>query len=100
MYELRQTTEFQEWLDRLSDRRAVARIAARVRMVEAGHLGDFKSVGQLVSEIRIDVGPGYRLYFTRRGKKSIVMLVGGDKSTQKRDIKRAQAIALQLEIGT
>lgn len=100
MYTVRLTQEFQDWLDALTDRRAQVRIAARLRLVEAGTLGDWKPVGASVSEIRIDVGPGYRLYFTRRGDVVIIMLCGGDKSGQKRDIKRAQRIANELESKT
>ena len=73
------------------------RIAARLRLAEAGSLGDWKTVGGEVSEMRVDVGAGYRLYFTRRGSILIVMLAGGDKSTQARDIKRAQRILKELE---
>ena len=98
MYTLLQTENFQEWLDALSDKRAQVRIAARLRLVEAGNLGDWGAVGGPVSELRVDYGPGYRLYFTRRGKILIILLAGGDKSTQKRDIKRAQRIASELEI--
>ena len=98
MYLLRQTQEFQAWLDGLGDRRAQVRIAARLRLAEAGSLGDWKPVGGEVSEMRVDFGPGYRLYFTRRGSLLIVMLAGGDKSTQKRDIKRAQRIVTELEL--
>jgi putative addiction module killer protein len=98
VYTLLQTEEFQEWLDALTDKRAQLRIAARLRLAEAGNLGDWGPVGGPVSELRVDVGPGYRLYFTRRGKILIIMLAGGDKSTQKRDIKRAQRIASELEI--
>lgn len=98
VYTLRQTEEFQNWLDGLKDRRAQIRIVARLRLAEAGNLGDWKSVGGDVSEMRVDVGPGYRLYFTRRGSLLIVMLAGGDKSTQSRDIKRAQRILDQLEL--
>ena len=100
MYTVSQTLEFQNWLDGLADRRAQVRIAARLRLAEAGNLGDWKSVGKSVSEMRVDVGPGYRLYFTRRGKVLIVMLAGGDKSSQSRDIKKAQRIADELEIET
>jgi putative addiction module killer protein len=99
MYTLRQTQEFQDWLDQLSDRRAQIRIVARLRLAEAGNLGDWKSLGRDVSEMRVDVGPGYRLYFTHRTHLLIVMLAGGDKSSQKRDIKRAQQIVKQLEVG-
>jgi putative addiction module killer protein len=98
VYTLRQTEELQDWLDGLKDRRAQIRIVARLRLAEAGNLGDWKSVGGDVSEMRVDVGPGYRLYFTRRGSLLIVMLAGGDKSTQSRDIKRAQRILDQLEL--
>ena len=98
VYTLRLTQEFQDWLDALKDRRAQIRIVARLRLAEAGSLGDWKSVGGEVSEMRVDVGPGYRLYFTRRSNLLIVMLAGGDKSTQSRDIKRAQQILKQLEL--
>ena len=73
------------------------RIAARLRLAEAGSLGDWKTVGGEVSEMRVDVGAGYRLYFTRRESILIIMLAGGDKSTQARDIKRAQRILKELE---
>ena len=97
MFIVRQTEEFQDWLDRLRDQRAQVRIAARLRLAEAGNLGDWKPVGGEVSEMRVDIGHGYRLYFTRKGSILIVMLAGGDKSTQARDIKRAQRILKQLE---
>ena len=97
MFTVRLTQEFQDWLDTLKDIRAQVRIAARLRMAEAGNLGDWKSVGGDVSEMRVDFGPGYRLYFTRRGSILIVMLAGGDKSSQARDIKRAQRILKLLE---
>jgi putative addiction module killer protein len=97
MFIVRQTQEFQDWLDGLRDQRAQVRIAARLRLAEAGNLGDWKPVGGEVSEMRVDIGPGYRLYFTRKGSILIVMLAGGDKSTQARDIKRAQRILKQLE---
>jgi len=97
MFTVRQTQEFQNWLDALRDVRAQVRIAARLRLAEAGNLGDWKPVGDDVSEMRVDFGLGYRLYFTRRGSILIVMLAGGDKSTQARDIKRAQRILKLLE---
>ena len=98
MFTIRQTQEFQDWLDALKDMRVQVRIAARLRLAEAGNLGDWKSVGNEVSEMRIPFGPGYRLYFTRRESILIVMLAGGDKSTQVRDVKRAQRILQQLEL--
>jgi putative addiction module killer protein len=73
------------------------RIAARLRLAEAGSLGDWKSIAGELSEMRVDVGPGYRLYFIRRGSILVVMLAGGDKSTQARDIRRAQRILKQLD---
>lgn len=100
MYRVLQTEVFASWLDCLTDRRAQARIAARLRMAEFGNLGDWKSVGGNVSEMRVDVGPGYRIYFTRRGRTMLVMLAGGHKSTQRRDIDRAIRMARNLESDT
>ena len=97
MFTVRQTQEFQDWLDSLKDIKAQLRIVARLRLAEAGNLGDWKSVGNEVSEMRIAFGPGYRLYFTKRQNILIVMLAGGDKSTQARDIKRAKKILQLLE---
>ena len=93
---VRLTEEFQRWLDDLVDKRAQVRIAARLRLAEAGNLGDWASVGGEVSEMRVHFGPGYRLYFTRRGGVLVIMLAGGAKSTQARDIKRARRIAAEL----
>ena len=98
MFTVLQTEEFQTWLDALKDTRAQVRIVARIRAAEAGNLGDWKTVGGEVSEMRVDTGPGYRLYFTRRGSVLIIMLAGGNKSTQSRDIKRAQKMLTQREI--
>lgn len=98
MYTVQQTQEFQDWLDELRDIKAQLRIVARLRLAEAGNLGDWKPVGSEVSEMRIAFGPGYRLYFTKRQNILIVMLAGGDKSTQSKDIKRAQKILQQLEL--
>jgi putative addiction module killer protein len=97
MFTVLQTEVFRDWLDALTDTRAQLRIAARLRLAEAGNLGDWKSLGDGLSEMRVDVGPGYRLYFTRRQNVLIVMLAGGDKSSQSRDIKRAQKLQQQLE---
>ena len=98
MFTVQLTYQFEEWLDELDDRRAQVRIAARLRQAEAGNLGDWKSVGGEISEMRVNFGPGYRLYFTRRGKILIVMLAGGDKSSQAMDIRRAKRILEQLEL--
>jgi putative addiction module killer protein len=98
VFAILQTQEFQRWLDALRDQRAQVRIAARLRLAEAGNLGDWKSVGGEISEMRVNFGPGYRLYFARRGSILIVMLAGGDKSTQTKDIKRAQKILKELEL--
>jgi putative addiction module killer protein len=92
-----QTERFVEWLDGLRDRKAQVRIAARIRLVEAGVLGDWAPVQGEVSELRVHFGPGYRLYFTRRGNAVILLLCGGDKSSQSRDIR--DAIKLSKEIG-
>ena len=88
--------EFDHWLLTLKDKLARARIIHRIRSAELGNFGDSTPVGEGVSEMRIHVGPGYRLYYTRRGELVYLLLVGGDKSSQKRDIKRAIAIARSL----
>jgi len=98
MFTVQLTSQFEEWLDDLDDHRAQVRIAARLRQAEAGNLGDWKSVGGEISEMRVNFGSGYRLYFTRRGKILIVMLAGGDKSSQAADIRRAKRILEQLEL--
>jgi putative addiction module killer protein len=90
------TEEFQGWLDELADQKAQVRIVARLRQAESGSLGDWAPVGGQVSEMRVHVGPGYRLYFRRRGGVLIIMLAGGDKSTQARDTRRAHRIAAEL----
>lgn len=100
MFTVRLTQEFQDWLDALRDRRAQLRIVARLRLVEAGSLGDWKSVGGELSEMRVDFGPGYRLYFTRRDRVLIVILAGGDKSSQSRDIQRAKRLLGELELDS
>ena len=96
MYTVRQTGEFVDWLDDLGDKRAQIRIAARLRQVEGGSLGDWQPIEGDVSELRVDFGPGYRLYFTRRGRVIVVLLNAGDKSTQKWDIRRALKLAAEL----
>lgn len=96
MTEVRQTEEFSGWLRRLRDASAVARIVARIRRMEMGNPGDAKSVGQGVLEMRIDYGPGYRIYYMHRGAEIVILLCGGDKRTQQQDIKRAQKLAETL----
>jgi len=98
MYTVLQTESFVKWLAGLRDMRAKVRIIARLRLAELGDLGDVKSLGSGISELRVDTGPGYRLYFTRRHEVLIVLLVGGDKATQKNDIKRARKMAEELEV--
>lgn len=92
MLEVRQTSRFTEWLLRLRDIRGSARILARLARVRAGNLGDAKFFDG-IGELRVDTGPGYRLYFVKRGDTVIVLLCGGDKSSQKRDIEAAKAMA-------
>jgi putative addiction module killer protein len=94
--EVRQTDEFGEWIAELNDRRAAARIAARIDRVRQGNFGDSKSVGGGVSELRIDYGPGYRVYFTRKGQEVVVLLCGGDKSDQQSDINKAKDLASKI----
>ncbi|MGE3476017.1 MAG: type II toxin-antitoxin system RelE/ParE family toxin [Rhodospirillaceae bacterium] len=94
--EVRQTTEFADWFSRLRDHEARARINVRIRRLSLGNPGDVKAVGHGVSELRIDYGPGYRLYFIRSGTAIVVLLCGGDKRTQERDIAKAHAMADEL----
>ncbi len=91
-----QTEEFVAWLDALKDTRAQVRIASRLRQAEAGNLGDWQPVDGEVSEMRVHYGPGYRLYFVRRGRVIVVMLNAGGKSSQKRDIRHALKLASEL----
>ena len=98
MIEVRQTTLFREWLDSLADQRAAARIAQRIVRLQAGLIGDARPVGDGVSELRVDYGPGYRVYFVRRGQVLIILLWGGDKWSQRRDIVRAKMLAAELEV--
>ncbi|MCB8880247.1 type II toxin-antitoxin system RelE/ParE family toxin [Acidisoma cellulosilytica] len=95
--ELRRTREFADWLDRLTDQEALRRIIVRLARLEAGLFGDVRPVGDGVSELRVDYGPGYRVYFVQRGRTLIVLLCGGDKRNQDRDIKWARRLAASLE---
>jgi putative addiction module killer protein len=96
MLAVRQTVEFSDWLRRLKDANAVARIIGRIRRMELGNSGDTRSVGQSILEMRIDYGPGYRIYYVHRGAQIVLLLCGGDKRTQQRDIKRAQKLVETL----
>jgi putative addiction module killer protein len=96
MLEVRQTDTFVNWLRALKDAKAVARIAARVRRLELGNLGDVKAVGEGVSELRIDYGPGYRIYFVQQGNTVVILLCGGDKRTQNKDIRTAKQMAKEV----
>lgn len=96
MIEIRQTDEYQRWFEGLRDLNAQLRIGARIRRVSLGNLGDVKPVGEGVSELRIPYGPGYRVYLTQRGETLIILLAGGDKASQRRDIERAKELARGL----
>ena len=96
MVEVRQTEEFSGWLRRLRDANAVARIIGRIRRMEMGNPGDTRGVGHGILEMRIDYGPGYRIYYVHRGAQIVILLCGGDKHTQPKDIKRAQQLAETL----
>lgn len=96
MIEIRKTESFAKWIDGLRDIRARARVLARIQRLACGNFGDAKPVGEGVSELRIDYGPGYRVYYKRQGKQLVVLLAGGDKRTQKRDIEKALRLAREL----
>ncbi len=95
-YEVRQTKEFSKWLKNLKDYIAKIAIARRIVRMEDGNFGDSKSVGDKVFELRIDVGKGYRIYFTNKDCRIIFLLVGGDKSSQDKDIKTAKKMAEEV----
>ena len=96
MFTVQLTATFQSWLDRLRDARAQVSIARRIERIAAGNFGDVKPVGEGVSELRVDVGAGYQVYFLQRGGHWIVVLAGGDKSSQVRDIERAKQLAKEI----
>lgn len=96
MIELRKTELFAEWLDSLRDLRARARVQARLERLAGGNPGDVEPVGEGVSELRINYGPGYRVYIKQRGRQTIILLAGGDKRTQAKDIKIALSLARNL----
>lgn len=96
MIEIRQTQVYVQWFNSLRDREARARIDTRIRRLSLGNPGDIKPVGEGVSELRIDYGPGYRVYFVQRGQTVVILLAGGDKRTQDRDIQTAWQLARDL----
>ena len=96
MYEVRETSIFSNWLKKLKDNVAKVSIARRIVRLENGNFGDSKSVGEGVFELRIDVGQGYRVYFTNKDNTIIILLVGGDKSSQDKDIKAAKDMAKEV----
>jgi len=96
MIEIRKTEAYARWIDGLRDIRARARILARVERLATGNPGDAKPVGEGVSELRIHYGPGYRVYYTQRGRDLVILLAGGDKRTQARDIKTVLRLARNL----
>jgi putative addiction module killer protein len=97
MYSVKPLAEFTAWLDGLTDQTVRGVIAARIKRLAFGLMGDVEPVGEGVSELRIHLGAGWRLYFTQRGKEVIVLLAGGTKRSQKADIKRAKTLASQLD---
>ena len=96
MLEIRQTDGFAKWFERLRDRQARARILVRIRRLSLGNPGDVSPVGGGVSEMKINFGPGYRLYYKKQGSTVVVLLAGGDKRTQKQDIENAKTVARNL----
>jgi len=96
MFEVRKTESFSQWLDALRDVRARARIQVRIERLAMGNAGDVRPVGEGVSELRIDYGPGYRVYYTQHGRELLILLAGGDKRTQAADIKTALKLARNL----
>ncbi len=100
MIEVRQTEVFSTWLRKLRDLQTLARIQIRIRRLSLGIFGDVKPVGEGVSELRIDYGPGYRVYFQRTGSLLVLLLIGGTKSTQQSDIAKAKKLAKEAKNAT
>lgn len=97
MFQIRKTDIYAAWIDDLADLKGRARILVRIERLAAGNPGDVKPVGEGVSELRVDFGPGYRVYFTKHGREVVILLAGGDKSTQAADIKTALQLARNLK---
>ena len=98
MLEIRETEEFANWLEALRDRVGKARILVRIQRLVSGNPGDVKPVGDGISELRLNYGPGYRIYYIRRGAAFIILLCGGDKGSQEKDIAKARKLAGELEV--
>jgi putative addiction module killer protein len=96
MIEVRQTEKFSDWVGKLRDIRARAKVLTRIRRMEGGNFGDVAPVGEGISEMRIHYGPGYRVYFVQDGEQIVILLCGGDKSTQDKDIASAKDMAKEL----
>ena len=96
MIEIRKTETYSQWIDALKDVQGRARILVRIERLAAGNPGDVKSVGEGVSELRMDFGPGYRVYFKKSGQEIIILLAGGDKGSQEKDIEKAKELARNL----
>lgn len=96
MIEIKQTDVFRTWMGKLRDLRANTVIVKRLERVSLGNFGDHKKIDSKVSELRIDYGPGYRIYYTQRGKEIVLLLIGGDKSSQKSDIQKAKNLAAEI----
>ncbi len=97
MYMIKQTDTFSRWLTKLKDIQAKVSILRRIERVKEGNFGDYKSIGADLSELRITTGPGYRIYYTKKDDEIVILLVGGDKSTQSKDIQKAKQLAEELQ---
>lgn len=96
MYQIHQTDTFAKWFSKLKDRKAIAKILIRIESIKQGNFGDSKSLGSGLHELRLNIGPGYRVYYTRKSGLLILLLCGGDKSSQSKDIARARKILNEL----
>lgn len=97
MYEIKSTKIFSQWILKLKDMKGRIAVARRIERIEHGNFGDVKPVGTSISELRIQTGPGYRIYFTKREEQIIILLVGGDKSTQQKDIEKAKKLLKEID---
>jgi putative addiction module killer protein len=97
MIQIRETDSFKKWFSSLKDKKAKARIDVRIKRVSLGNFGDVRPVGNGISELKIDYGPGYRVYFVARGNTLVILLCGGDKTTQTKDIQKAHELAQELK---